>query len=118
MLSKKAWFYIQEALYDYKYVRHSRHYQLYGFKDNLEVAQRQHEASLNFHEMQIKFDKDKTDQSSLSATQDISLERLNNVTMSSEEGNYSSKKIIFNLISNNLQSFLLFLFKFVKAKWR
>lgn len=52
LVTPKAWFYVQKYLYVYEYVRDQRCYKVVGFKDNLMVAQRQQEASIDFHEME------------------------------------------------------------------
>lgn len=88
LVSHIAWLYTQESLYIYRHEKKERHYQLYGFKDSEEVAQRQYEAILDFQELQQKFDRDKTDQNSISMTQDQSFDRIN-ATTSSWEGDFT-----------------------------
>lgn len=60
LVSSKAWFYAQESLYIHEYVRDHRCYKILAFTDDLEVAQRQHEAILNFKEMQKQLDRDQS----------------------------------------------------------
>lgn len=67
LVSSKAWIYAQESLYTYQFIKDHRHYKVLAFKDDLEVAQRQHEAILNFNEMQKQLDQQR-DQSSVSVT--------------------------------------------------
>lgn len=57
LVTPKAWFYIQETLYEYLYMRSFRYYKVVGFKDHLGIAQRAHEAILNFDEMKHKLEK-------------------------------------------------------------
>ena len=65
LVTIKAWFYAQESLYSYVYNRDLRFYKVENFKDNLGVAQRQQEATLNFYEMQRKMGKDELSSASV-----------------------------------------------------
>lgn len=118
LMSKKVWPYVQEQLYKHKYIKSAGHYKIYGFKDCLEIAKRQHLAFLDFnHELQLKFVKDKTDQSSLSEllTQETSFDRQNNEPLGSGEGNYSCKLCSTSLIHFINLLINLLRFKCVKA---
>lgn len=59
LVTPKAWFYAQESLYIYQHVRDLRHFNVTGFRDQMEVLQRQQEAVMNFNEMHKKMEEDR-----------------------------------------------------------
>lgn len=55
-MTSKAWRYVQESHYEFHYNRELRYIRIFGFKDSFELIQRQHEAVLNFNEMEKKLE--------------------------------------------------------------